>query len=51
MTEDYKSYFTAVALSIAKVTTNQVLGPEGVAGTLLGDWIALTTPRTAEQAH
>lgn len=51
VTEDYKSDFTTVALSVAEVTTNQVLGPEGVAGALLGDWIALTTPGTAEQTH
>lgn len=42
---------TAVALSIAKVTANQVLRPEGVACALFGDWITLATPRTAKQAH
>ena len=42
---------TTVALSVAEVTTNQVLRPEGVAGALLADRITLATPRTAQQAH
>lgn len=46
-----RAVVTTVALSVAEVTTNQVLCPEGVAGALLADWITLATPRTAEQAH
>lgn len=38
---------TAVALAVAKVSTNQVLCPEEIAPALFADWITLAPPRTA----
>lgn len=49
--DDVQDSPLTVAFSVAEVITNQVLRPERVTGALLGDWMTLTTPRTAELTH
>ena len=42
---------TTIALSVAEEETNEILCPEGVADTLLGDRVTLPVTGASKQAH
>ena len=42
---------TTIAFSVAEEETNEILCPEGVADTLLGDGVTLPVPGASKQAH